>query len=65
MPPLRERGTDILLLADYFASQTARRYGLKETSFTDEARQALVSYDWPGNVREMKYLLERVVLLNA
>ncbi len=65
MPPLRERGTDILLLADYFASQTARRYGLKETSFTDEARQALVSYDWPGNVREMKYLLERVVLLNG
>lgn len=65
MPPLRERGQDILILANYFARQTARRYGLKNTVFTKDAGQALMSYPWPGNVREMRHLLERVVLLNG
>jgi len=64
MPPLRERGKDILLLAEHFANQTARRYGLPETSFTDGAIEAISHYSWPGNVREMKHLLERAVLLN-
>ena len=65
MPPLRERGQDIMILADHFARQTAKRYGLKNTSFSKDAGQSIVNYPWPGNVREMRYLLERVVLLNG
>lgn len=65
MSPLRERGKDILILANHFAKQTAKRYGLKPPVFTVDAGQALMNYSWPGNVREMKHLLERVVLLSG
>lgn len=65
IPPLRERGEDIQLLAEYFANQTARRYGLNEIRFSDEASKVLMEYHWPGNVREMKHLLERAVLLSG
>lgn len=63
MPHLCERGQDIMILAGYFAKQTARRYGLKTPAFTRDAEQALMNYSWPGNIREMRHLLERVVLL--
>ncbi|HIF50126.1 MAG TPA: sigma-54-dependent Fis family transcriptional regulator [Thiotrichaceae bacterium] len=65
MPALRERGKDILLLADHFATHTARRYGLQFDGFSDEAEDMLLEYPWPGNVREMKHLLERAVLLKG
>lgn len=65
MPALRERGNDILLLANHFANQTARRYGLQFEGFSDEAEEMLLDYPWPGNVREMKHLLERAVLLSG
>lgn len=65
MPPLRERGKDILLLAKYFIQQTVKRYGLKEVSLTNDAESAIIGYEWPGNVREMKHFLERIVLLNG
>jgi DNA-binding NtrC family response regulator len=65
MPPLRERGNDILLLANHFASHTARRYGLEFDGLSEDAEQALLEYFWPGNVREMKHLLERAVLLSG
>lgn len=65
MPPLRERGNDILLLANHFAAQTARRYGIQFDGFSEDAEQALIEYSWPGNVREMKHLLERAVLLSG
>ena len=64
MPPLRERGNDIIMLARYFAKQTARRYGFENVTFTDEAMQTIIEYPWPGNIREMKHLIERAVLLN-
>ena len=64
MPPLRDRGGDIMILASYFAGQTARRYGLNNVKFTKDAEQSIVNYSWPGNVREMKHYLERIVLLN-
>jgi len=64
MPPLRTRSNDIMMLATYFADQTAKRYGFSETKFSDEAVQAVMEYPWPGNVREMKHLIERAVLLN-
>lgn len=63
MPPLHERGDDILLLARHFAAQTERRYGLQPRPFSTEAAQALQEYQWPGNVRELKHLVSRAVLL--
>ena len=65
MPPLRERGNDMLLLGNHFAEHTARRYGLQFDGFSEDAEQALIEYNWPGNVREMKHLLERAVLLSG
>ncbi|MFT5395351.1 MAG: two-component system response regulator AtoC [Gammaproteobacteria bacterium] len=65
MPALRERDEDILLLANHFAAQTSRRYGLEFEGLTDEASDVLQDYAWPGNVREMKHLIERAVLLNG
>jgi len=63
MPPLRERGGDVQLLAAHFAAQTARRYGLDRPELTAAARQALGNCPWPGNVRELRHVMERAVLL--
>jgi two-component system response regulator AtoC len=63
MPPLRERSTDILMLARHYAAQVCRRYGLPQAEFEAEALHALQRYGWPGNVRELKHLVERAVLL--
>lgn len=65
MPPLRDRGDDIQLLARHFAHQTARRYGLADPAFSRSAVTALTAYAWPGNVRELKHLVERAVLLSG
>ncbi len=65
MPALRDRDKDIMLLANHFAAGTARRYNILFEGFTDDAEQALSEYAWPGNVREMKHLLERAVLLSG
>lgn len=65
MPALRDRNGDILVLARNFADQTATRYGLRRTTFSRDAEEAMLHYPWPGNVREMKYLIERVVMLNG
>ena len=65
MPALRDRDDDILLLAYHFANLTSRRYGMQFEGFSDEASEQLQDYPWPGNVREMKHLLERAVLLSG
>lgn len=65
MPPLRERGDDLIKLAGHFAAQTARRYGFAAASISAAAQRAISAYPWPGNVREMKHLVERSVLLNS
>ncbi len=65
LPPLRERGEDILLLARHYADQTAQRYRLPAPRFGDDALAALGHYHWPGNVRELKHLTERAVLLSG
>lgn len=62
LPPLRERGDDILLLANHFAARMAYELGRSETpEFSDEAEDALETYPWPGNVRELKNVVERAV----
>jgi transcriptional regulator with GAF, ATPase, and Fis domain len=63
MPPLRERLGDLVLLAEHFASQTSRRYGLPKPAFTPEALDKVRKYSWPGNVRELKHQISRAVLL--
>lgn len=62
VPPLRERGEDILFLFDYFSSQAARNYSRPEVSLQSADIGLLMSHDWPGNVRELKNLAERYVL---
>lgn len=65
VPPLRERRSDIALLAGVFLDQYRRRLGLGPLRLTEPARQALTSADWPGNVRELDHLLGRAVLRAA
>ena len=63
LPPLRERGEDILQLARHFANQAAERYRRKPPPFSPEMQAALCAYHWPGNVRELKHSMERAILL--
>lgn len=65
VPPLRERGRDILLLAQKFASDFAERYHIPEISFSESARTLLLNYRWPGNVRQLKNVIEQVALFEA
>ncbi len=64
MPPLRERGQDVTLLARHFLLQTERRYGLSPRPFSPQAIAAIENYRWPGNVRELKHLIGRAALLS-
>lgn len=61
--PLRERAADVLTLAEYFGRQIARRYGLPALVLEDSASAALSAYPWPGNLRELKHVMERALLL--
>jgi transcriptional regulator with AAA-type ATPase domain/tetratricopeptide (TPR) repeat protein len=64
LPPLRERGADVLLLARHYLDRSCREYGLPVKSLSSDAEAALVGYSWPGNVRELANLMERVALLS-
>ncbi|HEX8852989.1 MAG TPA: sigma-54 dependent transcriptional regulator, partial [Pyrinomonadaceae bacterium] len=63
LPPLRERQTDIPLLALYFLDAHARRYRKQLSGFDEAALQSLARYAWPGNVRELNHAVERAVLM--
>ena len=63
IPPLRERGEDILLLADHFLQKYAHKYKKEIQGLTREAKQKLMKYPWPGNVRELQHAMERAVIL--
>ena len=62
LPPLRERGDDVLLLAELFLRQFAAKYGKDVHEISPRARALLLSYPWPGNVRELSHVIERAVL---
>jgi len=62
LPPLRERGEDVLLLADRFLARFAAKYGKDVASMGGRARDLLLAYPWPGNVRELSHVIERAVL---
>ncbi len=63
LPPLRDRGTDILLLAQHFVEHFAMRFNKHVTGITRSAADKLLCYRWPGNVRELKHCIERAVAL--
>jgi len=63
VPPLRERPEDIPLLLDHFADRASRALGLARPILGDDALERLVSYAWPGNIREFENVVERAVLL--
>ena len=63
VPPLRERGDDVVLLAKHFAAQLGRELRKREATLSDEALAALRAHDWPGNVRELENAIERACIL--
>ncbi len=65
VPPLRDRGDDIVLLARKFATDFAERYLTPIITFGEDARRALLRYSWPGNVRQLKNVVEQLSLFRA
>ena len=65
LPPLRQRGGDILLLADHFLDDFCRRARRKPPELTAAARKRLIEHHWPGNIRELRNLMERLAYLTV
>jgi len=63
VPPLRDRGEDILILGDLFLEQYRRKYHKPNLKLGKRAREKILEYTWPGNVRELKHTMERAVIL--
>ncbi|MDR1340357.1 MAG: sigma-54 dependent transcriptional regulator [Prevotellaceae bacterium] len=63
IPPLRERGNDVMLLAEHFFIRFKRKYNKKLRGISKDAKAKLQSYSWPGNVRELEHTMERAVIL--
>ena len=64
MPPLRDRGEDIILLFRLFAMQMSEKYRLPRIQLTDAAKQVMMNYKWPGNVRQLKNVTEQMSILS-
>jgi DNA-binding NtrC family response regulator len=62
LPPLRERGEDIVVLAEELLGRVSKRYGLKSTTIPEEGRARLRAHAWPGNVRELAHEVERAIV---
>ena len=62
VPPLRERGEDIILLAEHFLKKSCIENKIPSVKLSEEVKKALLKYDWPGNVRELKNLMERLCI---
>ena len=64
MPPLRDRGNDVILLFRLFAMQMAEKYKLPKISLTEDAKALMLKYKWPGNVRQLKNITEQISILS-
>lgn len=64
MPPLRERGKDVLLLANHFLSDFCKANQKERKSFNREVEKVILQHHWPGNIRELKYFVQRAVLMS-
>lgn len=65
VPPLRERGDDVILLFRKFASDFAVKYRMPAIQLTDDAKQVLLAYSWPGNVRQLKNITEQISIIET
>lgn len=65
LPPLRERGDDVMLLGEFFLQEFSKRAGRRAPKFSAAARKRLESHTWPGNVRELRNLMERLAYLSS
>lgn len=65
IPPLRERGNDSVLLFRKFAADFAEKYNMPSIQLTDDAKHELVSYSWPGNVRQLKNIAEQISIIET
>ncbi len=65
VPPLRERGDDVLLLFRKFAADFAEKYRMPSIQLTDDAKQMLVAYPWPGNIRQLKNITEQISIIET
>ncbi|ADV43546.1 sigma-54-dependent Fis family transcriptional regulator [Bacteroides helcogenes] len=65
IPPLRERGEDVVLLFRKFASDFAEKYRMPAIQLTEDAKQILLSYSWPGNVRQLKNITEQISIIET
>jgi DNA-binding NtrC family response regulator len=63
LPPLAQRGDDVLVLAESFVDHAAKRAGISRPTLSPDTRKALLAHDWPGNVRELENAIERAVVL--
>ena len=63
LPPLRERGDDVLVLANHFIEKIASKVGKQFGGISDQTKQLLLNYHWPGNVRELEHVIERACVL--
>ena len=63
IPPLRERGEDVILLAEFFLSKFAKKYNKDIRRISRDAQKVLMKYEWPGNVRELQHAVERAVIM--
>jgi transcriptional regulator with GAF, ATPase, and Fis domain len=64
LPPLRERGEDVLLLAEHFVRELALKLGKGNAGISREAREALLAHTWPGNIREVQNAIERALIMS-
>jgi transcriptional regulator with GAF, ATPase, and Fis domain len=64
LPPLRDRGEDVLLLAEHFVRELAARMGKGEMGLSRDAREALLAHPWPGNIRELQNAIERALIMS-
>jgi len=65
IPPLRERENDVLILADYFLKIYSKKYNKKAFEISQSAKEKLIAYNWPGNIRELKHTIEKAIILSS
>lgn len=64
LPPLRDRGTDIIAIAEHFITLYGRKYQKTDLSLSENAKHAMLNYQWPGNIRALRHAVERAVILS-
>jgi transcriptional regulator with PAS, ATPase and Fis domain len=64
LPPLRERGNDILILAEFFMNKYTYKYNKPLLRINHQANEKLLKYSWPGNIRELQHTIEKAVILS-